>query len=93
MRGMKTGGRKKGTPNKTTAALKDNIMSAFERMGGEEALLAWAMDNQEAFFTKVLTRILPRQLDAEIKHTLVDDLSERLMTAKQNAETSRKSLN
>lgn len=29
----------------------------------------------------------------EVTHTLVDDLSERLMTAKQNAETSRKSLN
>jgi hypothetical protein len=31
--GKKTGGRKKGTPNKTTAALKDAILT-----GAEEAL-------------------------------------------------------
>lgn len=72
--------------------VKENLVAVFNRLGGTAAMADWAAENLTEFY-KLYAKMLPRQLDAEIKHTLVDDLSERLMTAKQNAETSRKSLN
>jgi hypothetical protein len=35
----KTGGRKKGTPNKVTTALKDALMASFDEVGGAQCLL------------------------------------------------------
>lgn len=35
----KTGGRKKGTPNKLTKAVKDIIASAADELGGQERLV------------------------------------------------------
>jgi hypothetical protein len=48
--GKKTGGRTKGTPNKTTASVKQALSEAFEGMGGVDALLAWGSDNQTEFY-------------------------------------------
>jgi len=38
----KTGGRKKGTPNKTTSTAKEAIMNAFDKLGGEDYLVELA---------------------------------------------------
>lgn len=61
----KTGGRKKGTPNKTTALLKDAILHAAENAGGESGLTGYlesqARDNPTAFMT-LLGKVLPFQL-------------------------------
>lgn len=35
-RGVKTGGRQKGTPNRTTALLKDAILAAAQLAGGDD---------------------------------------------------------
>ena len=61
----KTGGRKKGTPNKTTALLKDAILEAAQQAGGNsDGLVAYlkqqAVENPSAFMT-LLGKVLPLQ--------------------------------
>ena len=63
-RGVKTGGRKKGTPNKMTAALKDMILTALDEAhpkGSVEYLKAQASANPTAFLTLV-GKVLPLQV-------------------------------
>ena len=58
----KTGGRKKGTPNKISSALKDAILEAAEQAGGEDGivgyLVAQAHANPTAFMS-LLGKVLP----------------------------------
>ena len=59
----KTGGRKKGTPNKITALLKDEILQAAEQAhpdGRVGYLTQQAMQNPTAFLT-LLGKVLPTQ--------------------------------
>lgn len=61
MKGRKTGGRVKGTPNKITAALKDIILQALANAGGVDYLTEQAAKNPHAFMALV-GRVLPMQL-------------------------------
>lgn len=63
-KGVKTGGRKAGTPNKTTGALKDAILNAFERAGGENFLVTLAQTDPKTFVS-LLSRVLPLTLTGE----------------------------
>lgn len=54
----KTGGRAKGTPNKTTALIKHMIIDALEKSGGVDYLVTVARDNPAAFCT-LLGKVLP----------------------------------
>jgi hypothetical protein len=58
----KTGGRKKGTPNKISSALKEAILEAAEQAGGEQGivgyLVAQALANPAAFIS-LLGKVLP----------------------------------
>ena len=54
-------GRKKGTPNKLTKGLKDAIISALERAGGEDWLLALAKSDRRAF-AALIARVLPTEI-------------------------------
>jgi len=64
----KTGGRKKGTPNKTTALLKDAIIEAATAAGNKEGLVGYltrqADENPAAFMT-LLGKVLPMQVTGE----------------------------
>lgn len=68
----KTGGRKKGTPNKTTQALKDAILKAAEDVGedghGEGGLTGYlrrvATEDVKAFST-LLGKVLPLQVQGD----------------------------
>jgi len=71
-RGVKTGGRVKGTPNKTTALLKDAIIRAAELTGrdgeGSEELVGYLRRlavTQPAAFASLLGRVLPLQLSGD----------------------------
>ena len=55
-------GRKKGVPNKTTKMLKDMILGALDKAGGEEYLLKLAK-TQPAAFATLLGKILPTQME------------------------------
>lgn len=60
-KGFKTGGRTKGTPNKTTSALKDAILIAFYKVGGEGYLERVAQADPKTFCT-LLGKVLPLQV-------------------------------
>lgn len=59
--GERRGGRQKGTPNKTTAALKDAILNAFSTVGGESYLVTVAREDPKTFCA-LLARVLPLQV-------------------------------
>jgi hypothetical protein len=61
-------GKKKGTPNKITVALKEAILAAGERAGGEEGLTGYltrlAIENSSAY-AGLLAKCLPHTLSAD----------------------------
>lgn len=72
--GSKTGGRKKGTPNKTTALLKDAILLAAELAGGSKGLVGYltmqASANPGPFLT-LLGKVLPTQISGDPDNPIV----------------------
>lgn len=62
-KGEKTGGRQKGVPNKTTAAIKEAVIEAFNRAGGVEYLLNVARDDPKTF-CGLIGKVIPLQVDA-----------------------------
>lgn len=61
MKGKKTGGRQKGSPNKMTGALKDMILKALAGSGGVSYLQKQARENPTAFLT-LLGKVIPLQV-------------------------------
>ena len=61
-------GRKKGAPNKTTTQLKEAILTAAERAGGQDGLVGYlervANSNAPAFAT-LLGKVLPLQVQGD----------------------------
>lgn len=55
------GGRKKGTPNKQTAAVKDMVLTALGNVGGVKYLERQAHENPTAFMTLV-GKVVPLQV-------------------------------
>lgn len=59
-------GRPKGAQNKTTKLAKQAIAEAFEKLGGTEALVAWAKDsddNKRVFYSTIWPKIIPVQTE------------------------------
>lgn len=69
----KVGGRKKGTPNKNTAAVKDMILQALNGAGGVEYLQRQANENPGPFLTLV-GKVLPMQVTGEDGGALVVEI-------------------
>ena len=63
-RGRKTGGRKKGTPNKFNADLRSMILAALHEAGGQDYLLKQALENSTSF-NGLLGRVLPLQVQGD----------------------------
>ena len=61
----KTGGRRKGTPNKVTATARENIIAVFNRLGGTAAMAEWARENQTEFY-KLYARLIPGQAQLDV---------------------------
>lgn len=73
MKGQKTGGRKKGTPNKVTGDLKSMILGALDNKGGIKYLEKQAEQNPTAFLTlvgKVLPMTVAGDPDNPVKTTI-----------------------
>ena len=77
--GERRGGRQKGTPNKTTALLKDAILRAAEKAGekldgsnegGLVAYLSKQADAQPGAFMSLLGKVLPLQLAGDPENPL-----------------------
>jgi hypothetical protein len=61
-------GRKKGTPNKTTALLKDAILKAATKAGGEQGIVGYLQTQATANpgpFMALLGKVLPMQVTGE----------------------------
>lgn len=67
-------GRAKGTPNKTTALLKDAILKAADQAGGKDKMIGYlkrqANENPGPFLA-LLGKVLPLQLTGEDGGALV----------------------
>lgn len=71
--GAKTGGRKKGTPNKTTALLKDAILEAATLAGGKEGLVGYLTMQASANpgpFMALVGKVLPLQVGGDPENPL-----------------------
>lgn len=68
-KGVRVGGRQKGTPNKVTGQLKDMIMTALDDVGGIEYLKKQANENAKTFLL-LLGRVLPLQLTGDAEQPL-----------------------
>ena len=62
--GIKTGGRKKGSPNKITSQLKDMVLQALDEAGGVDYLKQTAIDNPASFLT-LIGKVIPLQVTGE----------------------------
>jgi len=61
----KTGGRKKGTPNRAGVEVKAALEKAFTTIGGHAALARWARQNPTEFY-KLWSKLLPKDINATI---------------------------
>ncbi|CAN5261502.1 hypothetical protein BH10PLA2_BH10PLA2_00470 [soil metagenome] len=84
-KGKKTGGRFKGTPNKTTAAVKEALSVAFDKIGGIPALVEWGQLNQADFY-RLWIRLLPQEVTADMTIARVPTTAEdeRLLATYMN---------
>ena len=87
-----TGGRQKGTLNKTLTLLKDAILEAADTAGGKEGLVGYlALQAREGSvaFMGLLGKLVPSQIAAEVTQS-VATVTAQMMTpeewAKQWAE-------
>lgn len=67
-KGIKTGGRQKGTPNKFTRAAKDTISEVAERLGGPDRMLEWVQEdgaNERVFWGTIYPKLLPLQVSGD----------------------------
>jgi hypothetical protein len=64
-KGVKTGGRRPGSLNKTTVAVKEAFRAAFDELGGVEALVGWARENETQFY-QLYSKLIPTEIDATI---------------------------
>lgn len=69
----KVGGRKKGTPNKQTAAIKEMIIQALDNKGGVEYLEKQADANPVAFLGLV-GKVLPLQVSGDPDNPIVQEI-------------------
>ena len=68
--GHKTGGRKKGTPNKVNAELKSMILEALDESGGVTYLVGQAKENPTSFLT-LLGKVLPMTVAGDPENPII----------------------
>jgi hypothetical protein len=73
-------GRPKGSVNRTTAALKEAMLEAFDRGGGVDWLLA-LMQSEPKTFASLLARLIPTESKTEITHEGLTDEERRARVA------------
>lgn len=80
-KGQRFGGRKKGTPNKITATVREAVEQAFNELGGVAYLVKLGKNDPRAFIT-LLARVLPTKVEAEVSVTM-RELEERLQKGRE----------
>ncbi len=80
-KGRKTGGRQKGTPNKSTAIAKEAIAAAADKLGGTDRLVAWAREdekNEHSFWTTIYPKLLPVQVAGDSDNPIAIEIRRRI---------------
>lgn len=84
-KGTRLAGREKGTPNKTTATVKEALMKAMEASGfdgkgkgGVVGYLTWLSRAEAVAFTTLIKSIIPLQLQAALNISTTNDPTEQL---------------
>lgn len=76
-RGVKTGGRKKGSANKITRDLRAMIVGALDKAGGRAYLVRQSKANPAAFMSLV-SRCVPKEVNMQVDGALqLDQLIEK----------------
>lgn len=81
-KGQKTGGRKKGTPNRMTVKAKEAIEIAAEGLGGVSRMTEWAREsetNERIFWSQIYTKLLPLQVTGDSEAPLAIKTIERVI--------------
>ena len=77
-------GRKKGTPNKTTADVRAMILQALDSAGGAEYLARQSEENPAAFM-QLVGKVVPKELNIDgqlaIGSAIIDRLSRAIKRA------------
>lgn len=60
------GGSRKGIPNKVTKELKEMILGALDKAGGEDYLLRQARKRNPAPFLNLIAKVLPTTIKADV---------------------------
>src|SRR5262245_30946996 len=87
----RTTGRKKGTPNKISASMKQAFKDAFEGLGGVPALIAWARRSNanRTEFYRLSSKLLPLEITGrgggpiEFTRAERDQLRDKIMGTEQ----------
>lgn len=74
MKGKKTGGRVKGTPNKLTSSFKEAVQTVYQEIGGNENFARWARRNETEYY-KIAARLIPTEIaGSPIMRPLIIDM-------------------
>src|SRR4030095_14240897 len=79
----KTGGRRPGSLNKRTIAVKEAVRLVAEQLGGPKDLLKWAMSEphrEDIFWRDMFMKLLPVETDSHVTLTheqALDELERR----------------
>ena len=65
----RTGGRRRGTPNKITTAFKDAVRIVYEDIGGHKAFAEWARENSTEFY-RIAARLIPTEITTRSDNNL-----------------------
>jgi hypothetical protein len=68
--GKKTGGRTKGTPNKLSMTVKENVIAVFTHLNGDDLthMKEWALENPTQYYN-LYAKLLPTEIEADIEHS------------------------
>lgn len=64
-------GRPKGSVNKVSATVKEALLSVYEKIGGDNSFATWAQSEPTEFY-KLYTKLLPKEMEVNVKTTLED---------------------
>ena len=53
-------GRKPGSVNKLSMTVKQNVINVFDRLGGEDHMVEWAIENPNQFYN-IYAKLMPTQ--------------------------------
>jgi len=87
MKGLKTGGRQVGTPNKITTAFKDAIRFVYEDIGGHAAFANWAKENPTDFY-KIAARLIPTEKNSQEDRNITVEIVQFSSEDEMNLDTN-----